>query len=62
MDITIKNLYMAQQSYKTTHKMRGSHISVAEDSSVLGCDTVCLVSSSEVGWYYHLQSQAFSEQ
>jgi len=53
---------MAQQNYKTTHKMGGSHISAAEDSCVLGCDTVCLVSSSEVGWCYHLQSQAFSEQ
>jgi hypothetical protein len=30
---------MAQENYKTTHKMQGSHISVGEDSSVLECDT-----------------------
>jgi hypothetical protein len=40
---------MAQQNYKIIHKMRGSHISDPENSSLLGCDTVCLVNSSEVG-------------
>jgi len=52
MDITIKkkinsepsnNFHVAQQNYKTTCKMRGSHINVPEHSSVLGCDSVCLV-------------------
>jgi hypothetical protein len=48
---------MAQQnSNKTIRKMRGSHSSVAENSSVLGCNIVCPVSSSEVGWCLHLQS------
>ena len=48
---------MAQQnSNKTTRKMWHRHSTVAENSSVLGCDTVCLVSSSEVGWCLHLQS------
>jgi len=63
MDITIKkkinsepsnNFHVAQQNYKTTCKMRGSHINVPEHSSVLGCDSVCLVSSSEEGCCHHL--------
>ena len=53
---------MAEQNCKTPQKTLRPHISVAEDSSLLGCDTVCLVSSSEVGWCHHIQSQAFSEQ
>jgi len=39
---------MAEHICKTPGKMSRPHSSVGEDSSVLGCDTVCLVSSSEV--------------